>query len=29
MYSFALKEISAMYDKIDSVIITNKDGVSE
>lgn len=29
MYSFALKEISAMYDKIDSVIITNKDGVIE
>ena len=29
MYSFALKEISAMYDKIDSVIITNKDGVMQ
>lgn len=29
MYSFALKEISAMYDKIDSVIITNKKGIIE
>ena len=29
MYSFALKEISAMYDKIDSVIITNKLGIIE
>lgn len=29
MYSFALKEISAMYDKIDSVIITNKQGIIE